>query len=442
MTRDPYPPPPRNRIRRALRLIAWNAALLAAAAALIAVAGETWLRRTKPFMTTSFPPVVSYQGTGLWKPHAEIRYTNRLDFWTVSRVNSLGFLDREPPSSERAAAGCRIAFIGDSFVEAMEVPIAQKSHVRLEALAAAALPRLNVATSAFGHMRIGQIQQLPYYDFARRLRPKLVVLVFVHNDFLDNHPLLRSLNRGFDPDYIPEIHAARRPDGKIELRPPHPDAAQFTLPRPPPGGAPDPWYVHILWRAVKFSWFAHWLDAQMCVHIPANCVGNPRKLSFWVETLRQRPRYAALLERWPPIKLLADWPPIKQLNMHQVFASSDLPPAFEDALDYMAFALEQFKRRADRDGAALVILASHLMKLHGPLAFDRMSDMAAALDIPVIDQTDYILRQGAALRDAQWRHDFHWNADGHRWAAEALLEWLQQNQDVCADAQSARPLDP
>ncbi len=413
---------PPHRLRRALRLIAWNAALLAAAAALIAVAGETWLRRTKPFMALSFPPGVSYQGTWLRKPHAEIRYTNRLDYWAVSRANSLGFLDREPPSPERAAAGCHIAFIGDSFVEAKDVPIAQKSHVRLEALAAAALPRLNVTTSAFGYSGNGQIQQLPYYDFARRLRPKLVVQVFVDNDFLDNSPLLHSLDRDFDPDYIPEIHAARRPDGKIELRPPHPDAAQFTLPRPPPG-APDPWYVHILWRAVKFSWFARWLDAQMCLHIPANCAPNPRKLPFWVETLRQRPRYAALLERWPPIKLL---------NMHQVFAASDLPPAFEDALDYTAFALEQFKQRADRDGAALVILATHTAKLHGPLVFERMSAMAAALDIPVIDQTDYILRQGAALSDAQWRHDFHWNADGHRWAAEALLEWLQQNPQVCA----------
>ncbi len=421
-TRAPPPPPPHNRIRRALRLIAWNAALLAAAAALIAVAGETWLRRTKPFMASFFPPVIRYRGTYLRKPHAEIRYTNRLDFWTVSRVNSLGFLDREPHSPERAAAGCHIAFIGDSFVEAMEVPIARKSHVRLEALAAAALPRLNVTTSAFGHRSHGQIQQLPYYDdFARRLRPKLVVLVFVPNDFLDNHPLLRSLG-GFDPDYVPEIHAARRPDGKIELRPPHPDAAQFTLPRPPPG-PPDPWYVHILWRAVKFSWFARRLDAQMCVHIPANCATNPRKLPFWVETLRQRPRYAALL---------ADWRPTTREDLYWMFSESSLPPVFEDALDYTAFALEQFKQRADRGGSALVILASHLTKIQGSLVFERMSAMAAALGIPVIDQADYILRQGAALSDAHWRHDFHWNADGHRWAAEALLEWLQQNPQVCA----------
>ena len=57
--------------------------------------------------------------------------------------------------------------------------------------------------------------------------------------------------------------------------------------------------------------------------------------------------------------------------------------------------------------------------------------MAAASGIPIIDQADYILRQGAELEDAQWRHDNHRNATGHRWAAEVLLEWLKDNEDVC-----------
>ena len=42
-----------------------------------------------------------------------------------------------------------------------------------------------------------------------------------------------------------------------------------------------------------------------------------------------------------------------------VFARRGLPPFIEDALQYTRFALEQFKECADRDGAKLVILASH-----------------------------------------------------------------------------------
>ena len=79
---------------------------------------------------------------------------------------------------------CHVSVIGDSFVDAMQVPVAAKVHVRLEALAARRLPRLDVTTSAFGMFDTGQIAQLPFYDtYARRLHPKLLVLVFFHNDF-------------------------------------------------------------------------------------------------------------------------------------------------------------------------------------------------------------------------------------------------------------------
>ena len=60
-----------------------------------------------------------------------------------------------------------------------------------------------------------------------------------------------------------------------------------------------------------------------------------------------------------------------------------------------------------------------------------MSEMAAERGIPVIDQGDYIRRQGAELHDANWAHDAHWNPTGHRWAAEALLEYLSGTEGVC-----------
>ena len=121
----------------------------------------------------------------LLPPDTEIRWTNGLDFWTVSRTNRLGFLDREPPSSERAAKSCLITMIGDSFVEAREVSIPEKFHVGLEEMAARELPHLDVMTSAFGIRGTGQINQLALYDeYVRHLRPKLIVLVFVPNDFM------------------------------------------------------------------------------------------------------------------------------------------------------------------------------------------------------------------------------------------------------------------
>ena len=67
-----------------------------------------------------------------------------------------------------------------------------------------------------------------------------------------------------------------------------------------------------------------------------------------------------------------------------------------------------------------------------------MNEMAEARGIPVIDLQDYVLRQGAAPKDAQWAHDYHWNAAGHRWAAEVLLEYLKRNQEICGGQSSPR----
>ncbi len=124
--------------------------LLIAGLAVVALIREAWLRSTVPFME-QYLPKVFVPGVGrMLPPDTEIRWTNGLDFWTVSRTNRLGFPDREPPSPERAAKGCHSTVIGDSFVEASEVPIPQKFHVRLEEMAAREFPHLDVTTSAFG----------------------------------------------------------------------------------------------------------------------------------------------------------------------------------------------------------------------------------------------------------------------------------------------------
>ena len=197
----------------------------------IALTREVYLRLKRPmipFSTSSyhlhFVPKVGL----VLQPNAEVRSINHRDFWTISRTNSLGFLDREPISSERAAESCHITMIGDSFVEAKEVPIDDKFHIRLEELAARQLPHLDITTSAFARGRTGQINQLPYYDeFARHLSPNLVVLVFVQNDFRNNSPILTALWRAVHPDRQPYVTATRDENGTIKLRPPHPDWQRF-----------------------------------------------------------------------------------------------------------------------------------------------------------------------------------------------------------------------
>ncbi len=407
--------------RRALRLIGWNALIMVAGAALVGLAGEAWLRLTVPFMKSS-PPLVFVPNVGhLRPPNTEIRHTNELDFWTVSRTNSLGFLDREPPSPERAAATCHVAVIGDSFVEAREVPIHRKLHVRLEELAAARLPRTEVTTSAFGVGNTGQVQQLPFYDeYARRFRPKLLVLVFVDNDFGNNTPLLRALQWAkWSWGWGLEPMVRKRPDGELEL------AWAFLEDQIPEGFWPQPSGTALAGReAMAHSRFALWLSAKKNALKKALVPPRDTRHRFFRkrEVLRQHPGYAAMFEGWRPTSLA---------DMERGFSRRDLPPFYEDALQYTRFALEQFRQRADRDGAALVILATYTLKNPGTPLFERMSEMAATLGIPVIDQADYILRQSARLTDAHWPHDGHWSPAGHQWAAEALLEYIEQRPEVC-----------
>ena len=207
-------PAARRAALAAARTVGWNVLLLLAGLALIAAGGEAWLRLTKPFMhpveARRFVPGVGFTRT----PGAEVRWTNGRDIWTVSRANSLGFLDREPPPPGKAAQSCHVTVIGDSFVEAREVAVPDKLQVRLEALAAGELPELEVTTSAFGMTDTGQIEQLPFYDaFARRLRPKLVVLVFVHNDWHDNN---RTSSLRFSADATGKFQACSPCSGRDE----------------------------------------------------------------------------------------------------------------------------------------------------------------------------------------------------------------------------------
>ena len=71
------------------------------------------------------------------------------------------------------------------------------------------------------------------------------------------------------------------------------------------------------------------------------------------------------------------------------------------------------------------------MGTSGDPQFERLSAIAEPLGIPIISQYDYIVSQGYDYRDARWEYDVHWNAAGHQWAAEGVLEWLKANQGVC-----------
>lgn len=171
--------------------VAQGLAISAALLLVTSLAVEGWFRLNRPFLKNQWLSRFDPQLGFVFVPGATIRQTNHLEFWGENRVNGLGFLDREPPSPG-AHEGCRITFFGDSFVEAVQVPIDKKFHVRLEKAWNKISKNRRIETMAFGYSGTGQANQLPWFDLAEPYRPDVIVLVFVSNDFANNNVWLEA----------------------------------------------------------------------------------------------------------------------------------------------------------------------------------------------------------------------------------------------------------
>ena len=419
-----------RRWRRLAWLFVCNLAGAGVGLAAVMAGGEAWRRLTVPFGYSHSDGQFVHAVGVMPIPNADARKTNQREFWTVMRANSLGFYDREPPNRARAAAACHVAVIGDSFVEATQVPIEDKLQVRLEALAAERLPELDVLATGFGRSGSGQVAQLAFYDeYVWPLTPKLVVLVFVDNDFIDNFTPLAAVAAPV-PNPLGYRTAVRDGQGGFRLLPPSPAS--------PPGRPPSPkrWLLagpsdgrslvdRVLNRVEAHTWFGRWLAAVGKVRRPIR-----ERIQ---ENLDRKPHLATA---WDDLSWVEGMAPDETLQ--QVFARPTLPPALAAGLDYTAFALAEFKTRAQRDGFSLVMLATNDVGATGTPMFDRIARLASDAGIDVVNLHDHITRQGGRVAEARWKYDSHWTPQGHRWAAEALLEYLMHRQGICAsDVQGA-----
>ena len=426
------PPKPtrwRRRCRRLARLAVWNLAGAGLCLAAIFAVGEAWRRASAPFgyryvSGMDFVPAVGL----MFKPHAEVRNTNQRDYWTIARANRLGFLDREPPSASRASAACHVAVVGDSFVEASEVAVEDKLQVRFEALAAEQRPEVDVVATGFGLSGTGQLAQLALYDeYVRPLAPKLVALVFHSNDFRDNFGPLRMLEDDLPPDRGRFQGAVPDGAGSFRLVPPSADFLRFRsrvyrerwtfLGLASEDG--NALFDRLADRAARHVWFVKWLAGAGLREV------RPARERIQ-ELLREAPEIALHWENLSWVEGMAE-----EERLEDLFRRPQLPPALAVGLDYTAFGFAEFRRRAERDGFALVLLATDAVGTEGMPMFDRLRQLADAADIDVVSLYDHILRQGGTLEQARWPHNSHWSPAGHRWAAEALFDYVRDRPGVC-----------
>ena len=150
-----------------------------------------------------------------------------------------------------------------------------------------------------------------------------------------------------------------------------------------------------------------------------------------------QPQYDLLIDDW-------DGRLISWAELYDEITKKEPLMVGQDALDFTAFSLDQFQERAERDGTSLVILAIETIypfryvarrKTGYRTPIDVLREMADARGIPVIDLYDYMVRLGGRIEDRlsemRLTHDKHWNETGHRRVAEAVLEYLKQNWEIC-----------
>lgn len=119
------------------------------------------------------------------KPNTSFVY-ERAEFRVPVQYSSIGLRDREY-TREKPAGTFRIALLGDSFVEALQVPVDSMLSRHLERRLAAYDETLRWEVMNFGVAGYGSCQQLLLLE-ERVLdySPDLVIAVHYHNDFDDN----------------------------------------------------------------------------------------------------------------------------------------------------------------------------------------------------------------------------------------------------------------
>jgi hypothetical protein len=227
---------------------------------------------------------------------------------------------------------------------------------------------------AISRSGVGQASELGFYNANRQIKPDLVILLFVGNDFANNSILLESLRSGFSPDHLPWWFPTLDNDKRCRLVPPSAD-----------------WDKHIL--------------------------------------LNQPDRVARLRSRAAEEVRLLDTVMPDFVDSVFYYGDGKMTEVYEQAVELTKCSFSLWKEAAARDGFKLLIVATDgvtIPNMSGQI--DRLKKISSALEIPLFDLYPAWEKHGIA--GGKFKFDGHWNADGRRWSADAIFEHLMSRQLV------------
>ncbi len=334
------------------------------------------------------PVLLSDRARGQYhiEPNAEFVYLGYLpgeveDFANPVKLNSLGFHDRDYPVERPAPATYRILVLGDSYVAAWEVPVADTFHKLLEARLTKEDPlqRASYQVIAFGQGRTAQETEIQWLrKYGALFRPDMVVLLFFcGNDFMENDETTFAAASRFGKRYIADV-APR----KIQL------------------------YQRLLWF--------------------------PRSRLNGLLADAAAEYYAEHLDRFVPSISRADLED-PEIGIYR----NPLPPEWPEAFDRTRNLLNLMRRETEALGARFLLAALSGPQSMGEVAerelwaeasdphFDYqrperwIRDWAKHAGVPLVELGPALAKIGR--REVFWKHDQHLNARGHAVVADLLF---------------------
>jgi lysophospholipase L1-like esterase len=331
----------------------------------------------------------------------------RVEWRTWVRINRRGL--RGPDVPYQRGEAFRVLLLGDSYTEAVQVPLEATFAARLEGRLNARPGARRVEVVNGGHAGFGTDNELLFYRHeGRRYRPDLVLLVFnTENDVFENYwPLRRHARLYADKPHF------RFEDGRLALR-------NFPLPVPSgPRAWPD---------AARRSLFRHSMTYRFVRRLGGPQVVRRAEAAAPPSEAAQLPAEAAALG------------PLGALLQEE-------PAAWREGWRVTRSLVRALQREVRRDGAAFGIV---VISGGYEVSEQRLRARAALLRVPralfVRDRSHrramrFVRRRGVphtdllpvfrrrleeSGRDGYYRWDPHWNADGHAFAAEHLAPWLE-----------------
>jgi lysophospholipase L1-like esterase len=337
-------------------------------------------------------------------PGKQGRAIQRGIFDTPVQVNSVGFRDRDH-AVQKPEGTRRVVLLGDSFLEALQVPFEHSLTPQLESRLQAAkgpMEFINLSVSGTGTAR----EYLALREYGLQYKPDLVLLFFVGNDVSDNSQKLKGLPYLPYPRTTPDGELMRDEAGRPEFTPFADQTSRL-------GAVTGIFRDHV--KSYRFlretvdnsPGLNRLLYKLRLVSTAPETVNAPTGDNFgFYEIYRVEPK-PAWAEAW-------------RLTEEMMLAARDLASANHAKFGVVLIPAywEVDSQRWAEVQAQLPAMTKTAVDLELPSK--RLTTFLTAHDVPVINLLPEFRARAAGLPALYLRSDAHWTVDGHKLAADLL----------------------